>query len=146
MPVKKTKKSKKTTKKTGQKVVEKHYYHNRPRYDDEYYPRRRYYSRPRYNPRQFNLNSYIDQLFSPYSRRGIRNTLNRSRNIRNNTTVPRRQRLKNQMGTMNNMFIDAQRQHGFNPVSLVNDNVLSRVDNMSDTKFKNTWNLCSENS
>lgn len=135
---KKNKKKSKSTK-NQPKVVEKHYYHDRPR-DDSYYPRRYQRRYPARNSRKFNLNSYIDSLFSPYSKRRIRNTLNRSRNIRNNTAVPRRQRLKNQMSNLDNMFVDAQSQHGFKPVSLVNNNMLNRVENMSPGTFNNTWN------
>ena len=130
------KKVKKNSKKSSQKIIEKHYYHDRPHYN-EYRPRRYY---PRRNTRQFNLNSYIDSLFSPYSRRRIRSTLNRSRYIRNDSTIPRRQRLKKQMHNLDGMFVDAQTQHGFKPISLVNNNVLNRIDNMPNGTFNNTWN------
>ena len=134
---KKVKKKVKTTK-NQQKVIEKHYYHDRPRNDSYYYDRPRRYQR-RY-PQKFNLNSYINSLFAPYSRRRIRNTLNRTRNMRNDATIPRRQRLKNQINNLDNMFVDAQSQRGFKPVSLVNNNLLNHVDNMSPGTFNNTWN------
>ena len=90
--------------------------------------------------KSFNVNRYVDKLLEKYNKKKIRKHLNKGRALRQNEDYSRRERLKQQVVHHNKMLMDAQRQHGFIPVSLINPQMMKNIDSMPNHKLNKTWN------